>query len=90
MEVRIFYKNQVEVARALNELIDKYWDDEIKEKVLLEGITKIISNNESKIIKNGTYTTIVQQRCGKRRLEIIDTIVKCKNILGDEINEDII
>lgn len=90
MEVRIFYKNQVEVAKALNEVIDKYWNNEIKEKILFQGITKIINNNESKIIKNGTYTTIVQQRCGKRRLEIIDTIVKGKNILGDEINEDII
>jgi uncharacterized protein (TIGR04540 family) len=80
LEVRIFYKNQVEVAKALNDLIDKYWNNEIKENILLEGITKIISNNENKIMKNGTYTTIIQQRCGKRRLEIIDTIVKSQEI----------
>lgn len=80
MEIRIFYKNQVEVAKALNDLINRYWNDEIKEDILFEGITKIISNNENKIIKNGTYTTIIQQRCGKRRLEIIDTIVKSQNI----------
>lgn len=79
MEVKIFYKNQVEVSKALNDLIDKYWNNEIQENILLEGITKIISNNKNKIIKNGTYTTIIQQRCGKRRLEIIDSIVKNKS-----------
>lgn len=80
MEIKIFYKNQVEVAKALNDLIDKYWKDEIKENILLEGITKIIKNNKNKIIKNGTYTTIIQQRCGKKRLEIIDSIVKSNGI----------
>lgn len=80
LEVKIFYKNQVEVAKAMNDLIDKYWKDEIKENILFQGISKIISNNENKIIKNGTYTTIIQQRCGKRRLEIIDTIVKSLDI----------
>jgi len=80
LEVKIFYKNQVEVAKAMNDLIDKYWKDEIKENILLEGIVKIISNNENKIIRNGTYTTIIQQRCGKRRLEIIDRIFKKQDI----------
>ncbi|KEI15169.1 TIGR04540 family protein [Clostridium novyi] len=80
MEIKIFYKNQVEVAKALNDLIDKYWKDEIEENILLEGITKIIKNNENKIIKNGTYTTIIQQRCGKRRLEIVNSIVKSNGI----------
>lgn len=80
MEVKIFYKNQVEVAKALNDLIDKYWNNQIQEHILLEGITKIIINNEKKVIKNETYTTIIQQRCGKRRLELIDNIVKRKAI----------
>ncbi len=65
LEIKIFYKNQVEVAKALNNLIDKYWEDEIEENILFDGISKIIKNNENKIIKNGTYTTIIQQRCGK-------------------------
>ncbi|ACQ53830.1 glycosyl transferase [Clostridium botulinum] len=80
MEIKIFYKNQVEVAKALNNLIDKYWEDEIEENILFDGISKIIKNNENKIIKNGTYTTIIQQRCGKRRLEIVDSIVKSNGI----------
>ncbi|NFR87736.1 TIGR04540 family protein [Clostridium botulinum] len=80
MEVRVFYKNQVEVAKAMNDLIDRYWKDEIKENILFEGITKIIINNENKIIRNGTYTTIIKQRCGKRRLEIIDRIFKSQDI----------
>lgn len=80
MEVKIFYKNQVEVARALNNLIDKYWNNEIQENILLDGITKIIINNEKKIIKNGMYTTIIQQRCGKKRLEVIDKIINSKNV----------
>ncbi|WP_242661229.1 TIGR04540 family protein [Clostridium botulinum] len=80
LEIKIFYKNQVEVAKALNNLIDKYWEDEIEENILFDGISKIIKNNENKIIKNGTYTTIIQQRCGKRRLEIVDSIVKSNGI----------
>ncbi|MCJ8173420.1 TIGR04540 family protein [Clostridium botulinum] len=80
MGIKIFYKNQVEVAKALNNLIDKYWEDEIEENILFDGISKIIKNNENKIIKNGTYTTIIQQRCGKRRLEIVDSIVKSNGI----------
>lgn len=90
MEVKIFYKNQVEVAKALNDLIDKYWNNEIQENALLVGITKIISNNENKIIKNGAYTTIIQQRCGKKRLELIGRIIKMNNLRGDGTNENII
>lgn len=80
MEVKIFYKNQVEVAKSLNDLIDKYWNNEIQENILFEGIKKIISNNEKKIIRNGIYTTIIQQRCGKKRLEVISKIINSKNV----------
>jgi len=80
LEVKIFYKNQVEVAKAINDLIDKYWNNDIKENILIEGIRKIINNNENKVVKNGTYTTIIQQRCGKRRLEVVDTIIKGQDI----------
>lgn len=80
LEVKIFYKNQVEVAKSLNDLIDKYWNNEIQENILFEGIKKIISNNEKKIIRNGIYTTIIQQRCGKKRLEVISKIINSKNV----------
>lgn len=90
MEVKIFYKNQVDVAKALNNLIDRYWENEIQENKLLEGITKIIKNNENKIIKDGIYTTIIQQRCGKKRLEIIESVMKRNGIEGDCGDENII
>jgi len=68
--IKTFYKNQKEVAEAINYVIDSYWADEIKEKQMIQLINEIIKNNDSLVFKNGDFTTILKQRCGKRRLEI--------------------
>lgn len=38
---------------------------------LLKGI---MENNDSLVFKNGDFTTVLKQRCGKRRLEIVSKI----------------
>jgi uncharacterized protein (TIGR04540 family) len=61
------YKSQVEVSTAINELIDAYWDDQIAEEVLLKNINKMVEYNKSKILKDDDFTTILKQKCGKKK-----------------------
>ncbi len=72
--IKTFYKNQTEVAEAINFVIDSYWADKITEKEMIHTIKDIIKNNDSLLHKNGHYTTIIKQRSGKRRLEIVSRI----------------
>lgn len=72
--IKTFYKNQTEVAEAINFVIDSYWADKIVEKEMIQTIKDIIRNNDSLLYKNGDYTTILKQRSGKRRLEIVSRI----------------
>jgi uncharacterized protein (TIGR04540 family) len=51
MEIKMFYKNQVEVAEVINQIIDSYWSNEIEEKIMIDRINKLLKNNSSKIIK---------------------------------------
>jgi len=76
MEIKTFYKTQRELAIILNKLIDAYWNNDITEEILYEKIELLVTNNPGKIIKFDEYTTIVKQQCGKRRLEIIDLVLK--------------
>lgn len=63
----MFYKNQSDISVALCEVIDLYWNNEIKEKLMIESITKILKNNKDKIIKNNKFTSIIRQKCGKNK-----------------------
>ena len=72
--IKTFYKNQTEVAEAINFVIDSYWADKIVEKEMIQTIKDVIRNNDSLLYKNGDYTTIIKQRSGKRRLEIVSRI----------------
>lgn len=72
----MFYKSQVEVSKAINELIDDYWDNQIAEEELFENIKKMLEYNETKIIKDNDFTTVLKQKCGKRRLEVVAKILE--------------
>lgn len=75
MKIKSFCKNQREVAQTINEIIDAYWDEDISENDMIITIEKIYENNNEKIVKNGTYTKILQQQCGKKRLDVISKIL---------------
>ncbi|WP_425446648.1 TIGR04540 family protein [Dethiothermospora halolimnae] len=72
----MFYKSQLEVSKVINELIDGYWNDEISEELLIKNTKKLIEYNKPKIIKNGDYTTVLKQKCGKRRLGVLSKILE--------------
>ncbi|WP_434122185.1 TIGR04540 family protein [Salinicoccus roseus] len=75
VKVKLFHKTQRDLAACINYVIDQYWNDEIEEKRLVELVEKLYSNNASKFKKNDTYTTILRQQCGKRRLEVVEQII---------------
>lgn len=76
MQVKLFYKTQRELAVSLNGIIDAYWNNELNEDALIQSVHDVYINNPSKILKAGDFTKVLQQQCGKRRLEIIDRIIK--------------
>lgn len=80
MKLRLFYRTQRDVAKALNELIDSYWNRDIDEDYLLQGVYDLYEHNGDKMIKNRQFTTVLIQQSGKRRLAIV------KRILTDHID----
>lgn len=71
MDIKMFYKSQDEVAKAINQIIDAYWLNEISEERMIEAINTLLQNNHSKIFKDNEYTSVIKQKCGKRRLEVV-------------------
>lgn len=76
MEVRLFYRTQRDLATALNQLVDAYWQEEIKEDELIDGIKSMYEHNQEKLIKNNEFTKVVQQQSGKRRLAVVGKILE--------------
>ncbi|UCZ53208.1 TIGR04540 family protein [Bacillus shivajii] len=76
MEVKLFQKTQRDLAASINQVIDNYWQDEIDERIMIDLIQKLYITNTNKLVKNGDYTTIIRQQCGKRRLEVVDQVIK--------------
>ena len=75
LEIKLFYKTQRELANILNKIVDEYWNNNIKEDELIQRIQTLVINNPGKIRKGDKFTTIIQQVCGKRRLEVINRIL---------------
>jgi len=73
--IKTFYKNQQEVAEAINNTIDSYWKNDTEDEEMIRQIKFIARNNDSLLFKDGDYTTLIKQRCGKRRLEIVNKIL---------------
>jgi uncharacterized protein (TIGR04540 family) len=73
--VKLFYKTQRELAVSLNSIIDSYWENQIKEDVFIKSVCDIYINNPNKLLKEGSFTTVLKQQCGKRRLEVVEKIL---------------
>lgn len=75
MEIKQFYRTQRDLAYALNELVDLYWEDGINDEEFAEAIKNLHENNPGKLCKGDAFTKVVQQQCGKRRLLVVGKIV---------------
>ena len=73
--MKLFYRTQRDLAIAINELIDSYWENLISEDQLIKDIKLISENNHEKLFKNSEYTKVVLQQCGKRRLSVVSKIL---------------
>ncbi|WP_339217739.1 TIGR04540 family protein [Ornithinibacillus sp. FSL M8-0202] len=76
MEIKVFQKTQRDLASTINLVIDNYWKDQIDELKMIELLQKLYVTNSTKIIKDGKYTTILRQQCGKRRLDVVSKVLK--------------
>ncbi|WP_234417278.1 MULTISPECIES: TIGR04540 family protein [unclassified Lysinibacillus] len=74
--VKRFYRTQRDLAKAINELVDAYWQEAVTEEELISDVHSMYLNNSDKLMKDGVFTKIVQQQCGKRRLSLIKKIVE--------------
>ena len=63
MEIKMFYRTQRDVAIAINQLVDAYWEEKIIEQKLIEDIKDIHKNNHEKLVKDNEFTKVVQQQC---------------------------
>lgn len=81
MEIKLFYKTQREIADVINTLVDGYWEHKLEEEIFIESVITIYKNNSRKILKDNVFTTILKQKCGKRRLEIISSILEENNVV---------
>ena len=75
MELKLFHRTQRDLASTVNQIIDDYWNNKISEQQMMDFIKALHKNNSSKFVKNQRFTTIIQQQCGKRRLEIVKKII---------------
>lgn len=83
MNVKLFFKTQRELAYALNSIVDAYWEDEVQEEVLFRNVQDIYTNNSDKVWKDGDFTTVLRQQCGKRRLVVVERILQMNGLLQD-------
>ena len=81
MSVKLFYKTQRELALSLSSLVDAYWQDEVDEEALFKNVQDIYTNNQEKVLKNGDFTTVLRQQCGKRRLVVVERILHMNGLL---------
>lgn len=78
VEMKLFYRTQRDLSTALNQLVDAYWEEAIKETELIDGVKSMYENNRDKLIKNNEFTKVVQQQSGKRRLAVVERILEMK------------
>lgn len=71
-----YFKNQRDLAQALNEVIDAYWADRLTEKELSAKIEEFIEKNPEKMFINNDFTGVIKQRLGKKRIELLTKIHK--------------
>jgi len=84
LESKLFYKTQRELATALNEIVDAYWNNCVSEDSLMQSVSNMYLNNPNKILKQEQFTTILKQQCGKRRLEVVERILLLTGMLKDQ------
>ena len=69
-----YYKNQISLAHALIDIIDKYWAEELSEEAIISSLSELIEKNKEKLFQDDDYTSIIKQRLGKKRLDLLTKV----------------
>lgn len=80
MSIKLFNRTQRDLASSINQVIDQYWNNDLEEAQMVNMIQNLYNNNKSKFVKNGEYTSIINQQCGKRRLEVISNVLDINKV----------
>lgn len=83
LEIKLFYKTQRELATAINEIVDAYWENSVSENTLMQSVSNMYINNPNKVFKHEQFTTILKQQCGKRRLEVVERVLSMTGMMKD-------
>lgn len=70
-----YFKSQKDLAVALSKLIDNYWSYELSEENLINLINELSSKNKEKLFVDGNYSSVLKQRLGKRRIELLNKVL---------------
>lgn len=73
-----FFKNQKELAQALIEIIDSYWEKSLKEEEMMSKIEELVQKNREKVFTQGDYASVIKQRLGKKRLALLIKVMELK------------
>lgn len=76
-----YFKSQKDLAEALIKIIDDYWSYELSEDTLVIQVNELVDKNREKVFKSGFFTSVLIQRLGKRRIELL---IKILNQTGDK------
>ena len=74
-----YFKNQRDLAQELIKIIDMYWKKELIESDMEFYIKQIVQNNNGKVYKGNEFTSIIKQRLGKKRIELISKVLEKKD-----------
>ncbi|MGL4850672.1 MAG: TIGR04540 family protein [Clostridium sp.] len=82
-DIRLYYKNQLELGYALRDYIDAYFQNKVQDSELEEKIFSVIEANKTKFYKGSEIAQKPKQILGKARLDILNNIIN-KNSKGGE------
>ncbi|MGL5415428.1 MAG: TIGR04540 family protein [Clostridium sp.] len=82
-DIRLYYKNQLELGYALRDYIDAYFQNKVQDAELEEKIFSVIEANKTKFYKGNEIAQKPKQILGKARLDILNNIIN-KNLKGGE------
>ncbi len=74
----IFYTSQIQVVNTIKQEINKWEEGYISDQELNVVIKKIVEINREIIYKDNMMKSIVKQRLGKKRIRLIEMILKEK------------
>lgn len=81
MDVKAYHRNQRDLGKDINNIVNAYWEDEISKVELEDFVFELYDKNEPLFVKDGVFTTILQQQCGRRRLEIVAKILQLRGVI---------